>query len=560
MIVPTAVGRPIAGYSWIVLSAIGTGFLSFGLWVHHMYTTGLPSVSLGFFSAASESVAIPTGIQIFALIATVLLGRVQRSVPMLFSLGALATFVVGGLTGVMIAVAPFDFQVHDTYFIVAHLHYTLIGGMLFPVLAGVCYFFPFVTGKQLSRRMGIWSFWLAFLGFNASFLPMHLTGLLGMPRRVFTYGAERGWGWLNLWSSVAAFVLAAGIALFVIDCIRSALSGPPAGRNPWRAGTLEWLVGLPGPTYGLRAAPHVESRYPLWDDPDLAARTDRGEGYLADAPELLRETLVTSVLDARPLQVLRVQGPSWLPAVTAVGLGGVFIFATFKMWLVVAGFAVVFFAGLFTWLWTGTAIIPEKPEKDIGNGKHVPLYVSGPASTGWWAMFITMTGDLTAFLSLIFGYFFFWTIHPDFPPEGVAGPGWHWPLAAALLAVGSWAATLAARFANGSAHLRLCQGLLAAAVVLALASSAALLAGPWMTGLQPTSHSYPAIVWALAVWTALHLGAGALMQSYVLARSIWRKMTPQYDADIRNVMLYWHFSLFGALVTAATIGGFPLVS
>jgi cytochrome c oxidase subunit I+III len=560
MIVPTAAGRPIAGYSWIVLSALGTGFLSFGLWVHHMYTTGLPAVSLGFFSAASEAVAIPTGIQLFALIATVMLGVVQRTVPMLFCLGALATFVVGGLTGVMIAVAPFDFQVDDTYFIVAHLHYTLIGGMLFPVLAGVAYYFPFVTGRKLSRRIGIWSFWLAFLGFNAAFLPMHLTGLLGMPRRVFTYCAEAGWTWLNLISSVAAFVFAAGIVLFLIDCILSAFRGPPAGRNPWKAGTLEWQTALPGPPYGLRAIPHVESRYPLWDDPEAAARVERGEGYLPDAEEGLRETLVTSVLDARPIQVLRVQGPSWLPAITAAGLGGVFIFATFKMWLVVALSAVIFLGGLFTWLWTGTAPLPESPTKDAGNGRHVPLYVSGPSSTGWWAMFITMTGDLTAFLSLIFGYFFFWTIHDDFPPDWATGPGWEWPLTAAIVSLASWGATLAARTLNRARRVRAARTLLVLAPLAALASGGALLAGPWLTGLEPTAHAYPAIVWALALWTALHLAMGALMQGYVLARSIWGRMTPEYDADIWNVALYWHFAVFGALMTAATIGGFPLVS
>ena len=225
MIIPTFAQRPIVGYSWIVLSALGTGFLSFGLWVHHMFTTGLPSISLAFFSAASEAVAIPTGVQLFAFIATVMLGRVVRTVPMLFCLGALATFVVGGLTGVMIAVAPFDFQVHDTYFIVAHLHYTLIGGMLFPVLAGVWYYYPFVTGKQLTRTLGIWSFWLLFLGFNAAFLPMHLTGLLGMPRRVFTYDAAAGWSLLNLWSSIRCIRFRGGL-----PCIGLGLHTFPCGN------------------------------------------------------------------------------------------------------------------------------------------------------------------------------------------------------------------------------------------------------------------------------------------------------------------------------------------
>ncbi len=560
MIIPTFAQRPIAGYSWIVLSALGTGFLSFGLWVHHMFTTGLPAISLGFFSAASEAVAIPTGIQIFVFIATVMLGQVVRSVPMLFCLGALATFIVGGLTGVMLAIAPFNFQVHDTHFVVAHLHYTLIGGMLFPVMGGVWYFFPFATGRKLSYRLGLWSFWLSFIGFNSAFLPMHLTGLLGMPRRVFTYGADRGWEWLNLASTIGAFVFAAGFLVFVWDCVRSMTHGAASGRNPWNAGTLEWLTPLPGPDYGLRAVPQVESRYPLWDDKTLAARTDRGEGYLPDAPEGRRETLITTVLDAEPLYVLRVKGPSWIPAITAIGLGGVFIFVTFEWYWLTFASGLFFFAALMVWIWTGTAEIPEKPTKDIGDGRQMPLYSSGPTSPGWWAMFITMTGDLTAFLALIFGYFFFWTIHTDFPPPGVTGPGWVWPLAAAALSLTAWALTLAARWINARGNAFLARLLLGLAMLAAAAAAAALLGGPWLTGLDPTSHAYPAIVWALALWTALHLGVGIIMQAYCVARSVFGRMTPKHDADLWNTTLYWHFAAFGAIVTAAVIGGFPLLT
>jgi cytochrome c oxidase subunit I+III len=559
MIVPTFAQRPIAGYSWIVLAALGTGFLSFGLWVHHMFTTGLPSISLGFFSAASEAVAIPTGIQIFAFIATVMLGTVIRSVPMLYCLGALAIFIVGGLTGVMVAVAPFDFQAHDTYFIVAHLHYVLIGGMLFPVLAGVQYYYPFAIGKTLSRKLGIWSFWLMFLGFNVAFLPMHLTGLLGMPRRVFTYSVEMGWQWLNLLSTVGAFVFAAGFLVFAWDCVRPKGRAPLAPRNVWKAGTLEWAGPVPTPSYGMRAIPTITSRYPLWDDKDFVDKLDSGDGLLADAPEGKRETLVTSVLDAKPLQVLRVGTPTWLPMITAFGLGAVFIFSTYKLWIPTALGGVVFIVTLMWWLWTGTAVIPEEDSKDVGGGSRLPLYVSGVRSTGWWAMFITMTGDLTAFLSLIFGYFFFWTIHPQFPPAGVEGPGWVWPSVAAVLVVGAWAATLAARLLNAGGRVPLARAALVAGFLCAAGAAAALVAGPLTTGLDPTSHSYPAIVWALVVWIVLHLATGMLMQGYCLARSIFNKMTPRYDADLWNVTLYWHFAGFSALLTAVVIGGFPLL-
>ena len=560
MIVPTFAQRPIAGYSWIVLSAIGTGFLSFGLWVHHMFTTGLPAISLGFFSAASEAVAIPTGIQIFAFIATVMLGRVTRTVPMLYALGALAIFIVGGLTGVMVAVAPFDFQAHDSYFIVAHLHYTLIGGMLFPVMAGVRYYYPFAIGKMLSRKLGIWSFWLMFSGFNVAFLPMHLTGLLGMPRRVFTYSREMGWDWLNMISTIGSFAFAAGFLLFVWDCVRPKRHEPDAPRNAWNAGTLEWAGRVPADPWGLRSVPQIASRYPLWDDKDILATIDEGRGLLADAREGRRETLVTGVLDARPEQVLRVPGPSWVPAITAVCLAGVFIFPVFKFWIPTLVSGVLFLAALLYWLWTGTAQIPEKKTKDAGNGMRLPLYVSGVRSTGWWAMFITMVGDLTAFLSLLFGYFFFWTIHEDFPPPGVTGPGWVWPSIAGLLVILTWGATLAARIVNARGNVGAARLLLGASMLLTLATGAALFAGPWTTGLDPTSHAYPAIVWALVVWILAHLGAGFIMQAYCLARSLWHRLTPEYDADLWNVTLYWHFAGFGALLTAIVIGGFPLLT
>ena len=212
MIVPTFAQRPIVGYSWIVLAAVGTGFLSFGLWVHHMFTTGLPGITLGLFSAASQAVALPTGVQIFCFIATLAAGRVVPSVPMLWAFGSLVIFVLGGLTGVMVAVAPFDFQAHDTFFVVAHLHYVLIGGALFPIFAGCYYFYPLISGKMLSDKLGKIAFWLAFIGFNIAFLPMHVTGLRGMPRRVFTYPAGMGFDGLNLVSTIGAFILAAGVA------------------------------------------------------------------------------------------------------------------------------------------------------------------------------------------------------------------------------------------------------------------------------------------------------------------------------------------------------------
>jgi cytochrome c oxidase subunit I+III len=306
MIVPTFAKRPMVGSSWIVLAAVGTGFLSFGLWVHHMFTTGLPGVSLTIFSAASLAVAIPTGVQIFCFLATLAGARRARSLPMLFIFGGLATFVIGGLTGVMVAVAPFDFQAHDTYFIVAHLHTVLIGGAVFPIMAGFYYFFPVATGKRLREKSGRWIFGLVFIGFNLTFVPMHLTGLRGMVRRVYTYPEGMGFDTLNLLSTIGAVILASGFAWFAWEVVRPKSRDPYAERNPWGAGTLEWLTEMPGQPWGVRSIPEISSRYPLWDQHGLVEDVDQGRYFLPDAEEGKRETIITTPIDATPVQCLRI--------------------------------------------------------------------------------------------------------------------------------------------------------------------------------------------------------------------------------------------------------------
>lgn len=560
MIVPTFARTPMVGYGWIVLAAVGTGFISFGLWVHHMFTTGLPGISLGLFSAASEAVAIPTGVQLFCFIATLLAGRVTRSVPMLYVLGGLAVFVLGGMTGVMVALVPFDFQAHDTYFVVAHLHYVLVGGVVFPIIAGFYYFFPLVTGKHLSDRLGRIAFWLLFAGFNLAFLPMHLTGLRGMPRRVFTYPADMGFDGLNLVSTIGAYVLAAGFAVFVWDVFRPKGKQPYAKRNPWSAGTLEWLQRMPSASWGTRSIPEIDSRYPLWEQPNFMRDVDEGRFYLPDAEEGRRETLITTPIDAKPIQCLRVPGPSFVPFWAAMFTGGFFILSTFKWWAPAIASGVLGFAFILVWLWTGTAVIPEKAKKNVGLGVTLPLYASGVKSVGWWAMFITMLGDTTAFLSLVFGYFFFWTIHDDFPPAPSPGPGVFWPVTGAVLLAGAWALTVLARRWNRLDRPVAFYAGLGGAVLLALAGAAALVAGPVTTGLDPTSHVYPATVWVLVGWTALHVAAGVIMQLYCVARRLAGRMTAQHDIDITNVALYWHFCVLTVLVTVAVVAGFPLVA
>jgi cytochrome c oxidase subunit I len=555
MIVPTFSQQPIVGYSWIVLAAVGTGFLSFGLWVHHMFATGLPQISLAFFSAASTAVAIPTGVQIFVFIATMLTGRVIFSTPMLFGTGGIAVFVIGGLTGVMVAMAPFDWQAHDTYFVVAHLHYVLIGGMLFPVIAGIYYYYPLIDAKHLSDRLGRLAFWLMFVGINVAFFPMHIVGMRGMPRRVFTYPADIGWDWLNLVSSVGAFILAAGIGIVVIDVMLPKHRQPRGEVNPWNAGTLEW-ISEPKENWGVRSIPHIESRYPLWDQKHLMRDVNAGRFYLPDAEEGRREGLVTSVLDAHPEQVLRVGGTSYITIISALTLGAVFVALTFHWWIASAVAALMCFCAIIYWLWTGTAEIPEKPEKPIGRGRSLPLYTSGPVSVGWWAMFITMVGDSTAFASLVFGYFFYWTIHADFT-AGQPGPGMAWPLCSLLLLAIAWTLMVAARALNKQGMTAAMRACLAVAFLTTIAAAIAGFMGPWSFAMDPARHVYPAIVWILVLWLLAHAAVAAVMQLYALARSFVGRLTPQHDMDLHNIVLYWHFLLITAAITLLVVSLFP---
>jgi cytochrome c oxidase subunit I+III len=244
----------------------------------------------------------------------------------------------------------------------------------------------------------------------------------------------------------------------------------------------------------------------------------------------------------------------------AVTTGGFFIFGTYHLWWPALASLPLALAVIVYWLWTGTAVIPEKETKYAGLGLTLPLYASGSASVGWWGVCITMLADMTAFVCLVFGYFFFWTRHQDFPPDPSPGPGVVWPAVAAVLVVAAWALTLLARHANRRDGGTLFHAAMAAAVLLSLGGGAALLAGPWVTGLDPTQHVYPATVWILAAWAAAHVGIGVIMHLYCIARRLAGRLSARHDIDIANVALYWHFCVLTVVITVAVIAGFPLVA
>jgi cytochrome c oxidase subunit I len=342
-ILATFCRRPVFGYAPMVLALVGTALLAFGLWVHHMFTTGLPRVAEGFFTASSMAIAIPSGLQIFCWIATLWYGRPVYRTPLLYVLAFFFTFIIGGMTGVMVASVPLDTQLHDTYFVVAHFHYVLIGGAVFPLLGAVHYWFPKFTGRMPSERLGRWSVALTFIGFNLTFFPMHILGLQGMTRRIYTYQAEMGWGGLNLFVSLSALVLAAGFLVFFVNILWAARHGEPTGDNPWGAPTLEWATASPPPPYNFAMIPVVRSAHPLWDDAEVlpvasGLRVDR------------RELLVTRVTDARPEARESSPRNSIWPFWSAVATTILLIGSIFTPWAVVWGAVPVAIALTF-WFW-----------------------------------------------------------------------------------------------------------------------------------------------------------------------------------------------------------------
>jgi cytochrome c oxidase subunit I+III len=467
--------RPVTSYTLMVLAMIATGFVAFGLWVHHMYMTGLAPVGMGFFAAASMLVAIPSGMQVFGWITTIWAGKPVWRTPLLFAIGGIVIFLIGGMTGVMVAAVPFDLQAHDTYFIVAHLHYVLIGGVLFPIFAGLYYWVPKFSGKLLGERLGKWNFWLMFVGFNVAFFPMHLSGLRGMPRRVYSYPVGLELETLNLVSTIGALILAVGVVSFLVNLFVSLRHGADAGSDPWRGDTLEWSESSPPVNAQFARIPVVRSRHPLWDQATLLpvdgddTEVVRAARQLDHAPSRWRGSLVVGVLDGRPLALAHLPRRSWWPFVMSLGFTTLFVSALIEvLWVALLGLGVTFVA-VVGWFWPvdteteaiaelysptlegprgGRLTMPTDAPAPVGDDPEgvlppttvrMPLAVGDRSANGYWGTGVLVVIIVTSLLTLVSSYFYLGkgaspVSAADAPPLGMG-------LWAAAFAVAAGAAT-----------------------------------------------------------------------------------------------------------------------
>jgi len=547
-VLPVMCRTTLLGYGWIVAATVALAFLSFGLWVHHMFATGIPHMGLAFFSAASTLVAVPTGVQIFAWIGTMWKGRPELRLPMLHLLGFFFTFVIGGLTGVMVAVVPFDWQAHDTAFITAHLHYVLFGGFVFPIFAGLYYWMPHVTGRRRFFHLGELAFALVFLGFHVTFLAMHWVGLLGQRRRISTYSPEDGWTAINLISSVGSFVLAIGIAMILIDVILHALTASRGKRNPWHAGTLEWAMITPPPAYNFASLPHVSSREPLADDPDLPVRLAKGQGYLGTPRHGWRETLTVEIATGKPDMHVIYPANTRLPILMSAVTGVFFLSLLLKFYwtvpLAVIGVAIL----AWRWVW-GLGRTDDLDAQALGHDITVPHAAMTDRSPGWWGSLFLLTANATFFGSLLFGFAFLWTIAPGWPPPAwfmASVPELALGLAGTVLGPVAMRAAIRTnrRGGNPVAGLAL---VLAGAIALALAFIFLLARTP-----PPTEHAYGATLFVLGSYGLFHAALATLMTAFLVAR-VRRGFTSALRQAEFSIVSLWvdYLSVIGALVLLA---------
>jgi cytochrome c oxidase subunit I+III len=542
MILPVFVRHRPVGYLWFVASLVAIGFLSFALWAHHMFAVGLPPLVLSFFAAASMAISIPAGVQIFSWLATIWAGRPVWKTPFLFVVGFLIIFVIGGITGVMVASVPFDLQAHDTYFVVGHLHYVLIGGVAFPIFAGVYYWFPKFTGKLLDERLGKWNFWLLFVGVNVAFFPMHQVGLMGMPRRVYTYEAGQGWDIYNLISTIGVLIIVPGIGVFVWNVFRTLRRGERADANPWGADSLEWALPSPPKQHSWTEPPIVRSRHPLWDqeeldrgDPDLE-RFVRGLGQW---PLKWRAAVVVGTADGRPVEVFRVSNPSIWPLITAGGVVLIFLAELVKIrWGAAVG-AVIIIASVIAWNWPQPPPMTADEEEEFEREYGVPVNAHGSVIVARSGTLLAILFVAVAFSALLLSYFYLRLENPQWPAAGVSDPPLGQASVSAALVVASAAGVPFAHRQIAQGDMRGFRFGLVAALALATGGVAVQVVDLVQLDVGWTAHAYGSIFYTLAGFVLVVATAALIMLAMVVFWASRGTYTYRRYAPIANVARFW---------------------
>ncbi|MFM0140613.1 cytochrome c oxidase subunit I [Caballeronia grimmiae] len=544
---PTFCRRPLVAYAAVAMSTVGTMIVGFEVWLHHMFATGIPPLALAFFGAASVLISIPSAVAVFAWIATIWTGRPVFAVPFLYFASFVLMFVIGGVSGVMTAAVPFDWQLTDTYFVVAHLHYVLLGINVFPVFGGITYWFPKFTGRLMNERWGKIAFWIILAGFNVGFFPMHISGLLGMPRRIYTYPEGMGWDTSNLITTIGSFVFAVGVLIFVMNALISARRGRKAPANPWDAPGLEWSTDSPPRAYNFAVLPVIESRHPMWEDrlQPKGRQSSLEAGYLLHRG---REALGVHPFTGKPDVILKMPEDAWSPFL--LGLFGALVFA--GMLLRSPSFTVIAAAAagatLIAWMWPRRSLAqrePPEPAQTVrAEAAHkedaLPVGSAGEHSGGWWGVLALVATEASLFGYLIFCYFYSQAQTTlAWPPEGMPKIGTG-ALSTGTLILSSAFAWLSERALKKSKRWpAFCWMLVAIAL------------GCVFSGMQlkewhdhpygVTAHLYGSLYFTITGFHMAHVIVGLVI---LVLLAVWIALG-YFDAE-RNVPmriggLYWHF-------------------
>jgi cytochrome c oxidase subunit I+III len=553
-VVVVAAQRGLAAYSLVATAVMVTGFVSFGLWMHHMYTTGLPELGMSFFAAASLMIGVASGIQVFAWIATLWGRRPRLATPFLYVLGFFFVFVLGGFTGVMVAVVPFDWQVHDTFFIVAHFHYVLIGGVVFPVFAAMHHWMPKITGRFPDERWGRWGFALNFVGFNLAFFPMHIMGFLGLPRRVYTYPESLDITGHNLVSTGGAFLMGAGFVVMAVSLLLSRSRGKPAGDNPWSSGSLDGSVSSPPPVFSFLRPPVVYGREPLWTAPPTVRdeRAEQAADALLAAPVDWRATLSTDPLSGRPTGIQRLAGPSLAPFLAAAGLLVALLGLLAKTYLLTPLGLIFAGAAIGCWLYPDRGYLRRISHDAVGRRAGLPVFQTGSDSTAWWGMLGAVTIGATAYGALFYCWFYLWLFAPEWPPDGVAPPRAAAGAGATFALLGAALALRAALRALERKRRSTARGLVLGATALVVVALVCEAAGMTMLEFGPRDHAYGSMVWTMPCVSGFFLLVAALLDGVLCARL---SKVDEWELPVAklHLQLAAMYAWFVALASASTL-------